>query len=1315
MNDDEPSGSGAAHLVLVIGASAGGLAAIGQFLEALGDAPIAAVVVMHLAPDRRSHLTELLARHTPLEVVVAGDRMRLAPGRIHVAPPGVELEVSGEHLLARPRPPDTRVPRPIDRLLRSMAEPLGERVIGLILSGTGADGALGLRTLQRAGGLTLAQSPDEAEFRGMPQSAARLGGVDRVLPIADLAALIKRWIATPETRQSDAIDVDGALRADPYDAIVSYAGATLHRDLRIYKPTTVRRRILRRMALLGIEHPEDYLVHLGQEPAEAQRLAEQLLVEVTAFFRDRTAFDALDAALADPIEQAGGAEFRVWVPGCATGEEAYSIAMLLAERLGGTDFQIFATDLSLDAVRRARLGRYPAAAVEPVPPALLERWFVTDGDDYLVQATLRNRVTFAQHDLIFDPPFSRMHLVSCRNLLIYLEPAAQLKAFQLMHFALRPGGLLFLGAAENLPPNVTRLFEPIDRPHRLFRPRPDVGGQRVPAMTPRLDRWRPTPRLPVGPSAVHRNTIERLILERAIDAAALVDDSLTVLYTHGRIDQYLRYPQGLATTGLTGALPPAASARVRAAIRAVFDGEQGRLALELPGHGDGRIQVQVVGATQGTDRRVLLCFEPCVDGAEADPGDPVYEAELHRFEQELDQLVEQLQTSNEDLRTSQEELLSMNEELQSSNEELETSKEELQSLNEELTTVNAQLQGKLAELEEANADLSNFVAAGRIPALFLDAGLRIRRFTPETRRLFRLVPGDVGRPLSDIRHELVGVDIDAALNRALETDEVSEREARTRSDEWFRLRIVPYRLNEAQAVTGVMLTLVDVTEQKRQAREAQAFRRRLSFAIEGSAISAFTQDAELRYLEIVNPAGAADAEGLVGVTDDDIDFGPEGDALRDFKRRVLATGTDDRATFRLWLPGEASPRTFDVRARRTPQRPYRLMVVAIDITDAVAREARRHQDTERRISRELSKNYLESLGLLAGGVAHDFNNHLMVMQASVELLRDEAPEIDAELDDFDRAMEASRTLIAQILTFAQPDSARGEALSVGRVVEHTIALIRPVVPLGVELRVQRGEGADTVRGVFSKLQQVITNLVHNAIHAMPEGGVVEVGVYTRLPWVVVDVRDTGVGIPPDRLGRVFEPFFTTRDRGRGSGMGLAVVHGVVRGMGGRVEVDSEVGVGSTFTVHLPLVEGAAESRPALDGRAAAQRGAGQRVAVVDDEEPVARLLERMLRGRGFTVERFTSGPALVRALGAGARFDAVVSDVRMPDLDGPATVRAAREIVPDLKALLLSGYAEVVSGDGPDAPPARQLTKPVTTDQLVEALCAVLAEPPFTP
>lgn len=1279
-------------LVLGIGASAGGLEPLGALLESLATVPAAVVVLMHLAPEQPSRLTELLRSRSSMPAVVVEDGMPLVEGRVHVAPPGAELEVSGGRLRTLPRPEGVRVPAPIDRLFRSMAAELGERAVAVVVSGTGADGAEGLRAIKQAGGMTLVQAPDEARFDGMPRSALKVGGVERALPISRLAHAIVQWIGVWHAQQPAVLADERPSATDPFEAIVAYAGATVRRDMRVYKSSTVRRRILRRMALLGIDAPEDYLLRLGADPEESRRLAEQLLVQVTRFFRDRDAFDALGRALAEAAAgEPSRDEFRAWVAGCSTGEEAYSIAMLLAERFGETGFRVFASDLSADAIEQARSGRFSDTAIDAIPDALRARWFVRVEGTWQVRSSLRHRVTFAHHDMIFDPPFSRMDLVSCRNLLIYLEAAAQLKIFQLMHFALRPEGLLFLGSAENPPATASTLFEAVDRLHRIFRRCP-VSSRRPLALALTADRWGSARQPP--PSESHRSFIERIILDRVVEAAALVDGDLKVVYTHGGIERYLRYPRGSAISGLSGALSPAGGARVRVAIRAALDREVDETTLEIPGHGEERVQVRIIAVED--DDRVLLTFAPAPErGTPTLHDDSAMAAEFQRFEMRLDQLVEQLQTSNEELRASHEELLSMNEELQSSNEELETSKEELQSLNEELTTMNAELQAKLGELEEANADLSNFLTASRIPAIFLDDGLCIRRFTPETRRVFRLAAADLGRPLSDIRHELRDVDLDGLLNEVLRSGAPVERELAAADGRWWHVRVMPYRVKDDSICAGIVLTLGEVTEQRRRTQQAEAYRDRLRFSLEGTPITAFTQDAELRYVEVINALGVA-TRSFVGVSDDALDFGPQGDALRAFKRRVIETGEDDRGRFEVVLPETGERRVFDLRARRDPGDATRLIATSIDVTDAVAEQA----ETERRIRRELSTSYLESLGLLAGGVAHDFNNHLMVMQGVIELIRDDASDDDAELmEDFDRALHASRALIGQILAFVQSDAATDETVSVSDVVRRSVELLAPIVPDGIRIMLDLADTADVVTGAFTQIQQVVTNLTHNAIHAMPAGGMVRIAVAVDGPWIVLEVRDEGIGIEPERLGRIFEPFYTTGERSARSGMGLAVVHGVVRSLGGAIDVESEVGVGSRFFVRLPCSGGAPAEQPT--GAPEPRRSArGERIAVVDDEPDVARVIERVLRRRGLVVFRFDSGERLLEAMAGGARFDALVCDVLMPGLDGPETVARARRMMPGLPAVLLSGYRGERRPEHGDP----MLDKPVSGDELVEAL-----------
>lgn len=849
-------------LVVGVGASAGGLGAFRQLLAALGQpAGMAFLLVQHLDPTHGSALAELLAPSTPMEMVEAEDGAAVRAGVVYVIRPGTDLGVRGGRLVVTAPTARRGARHPIDHLFRSLAREYGPRAAGVVLSGAGSDGSAGVREIKAAGGLTVAQDPVTADQPGMPRSAAGTGAVDLVLPIPDIPAALLRFQSLPPSARAAAAAPPDSGEAPPPPGeppveldeqalahLAASLGAHAHIDLRLYKPGTVKRRVVRRMTLVGDTDVGAYLRRLRDDDAERHALFRDLLIGVTDFFRDPEAFDALRAAVIEPLvrEASEGDTLRAWVPGCATGEEAYSIAIEILEAAAGAGkrlaLQVFATDVDQEALAAARLGLYSASIAERVPAHRLQRYFLSfDEQGYQVRPALRDVVSFAAHDLTKDPPFSRMHLVSCRNVLIYLRAAAQEHALELFHFALLPGGALFLGSSESTGPR-RQLFATLSKEWRVYRKvgvsRPLVvprGGYRAGALR---EDDPPGPRSqPAEPERGARRApaigdlARRVVLAARVPPTVVVAESGAVLFMHGELRPYLRFPDGEPRFDVSALLSPDLSTRTRAAL---YKCRRDRVTVvaysSMNPLRPGRTKITASPGFELGDGAVILSFEE-VDGAPAaapSPDTPAQDALIAQLEKELQatredlrNTVEELETSNEELRSANEESLSMNEELQSANEELEATSEELRSLNEELTTVNAQLREKVEQLEQAHDDLSNFFASTRIATLFLDEKCCIERFTPAAEELLRVDVADEGRFVGDIARELLQSELVEEARQVLSRLGETARELRTRDGRWVARRVLPYR-TEAGRVEGVVVTFVDITDLKRTSEQLAA-------------------------------------------------------------------------------------------------------------------------------------------------------------------------------------------------------------------------------------------------------------------------------------------------------------------------------------------------------------------------------------------------------------------------------------------------------------------------------------------------------------
>jgi len=828
---------------------------------------MAFVLVQHLDPSHPSLLVELLAGHTALAVLQAEDGMTVMPECLYVIPPGAYLAISGGALrLSKPKAPrGARLP--FDFLLQSLAAEYSDRAICVVLSGNGADGTVGLRTVRAAGGLVLAQDPEEAVYRGMPSSAIATGLVDQVVRVATIAdALACRGGGTP-TRIIDLRSDDASASSDPILVIVELLRARNGHDFSPYKRGTLERRIEHRMMLAhGAPGPhgnnasvnrraseggpsvsrESYLARLRTDATELDLLAKDLLIHVTSFFRDPAAYDALVKHVIPSLLQRRPADqpVRIWVAGCSTGEEVYSLIILFHEAVeaAGDDgknadlkLQVFASDIDAAAVATAREGLYPPAITSDMSAGRLARFFTKEDEiGYRVLPDLRASAVFAVQDLLTDPPFSRIDLISCRNLMIYLGPEAQAKAVSLFHFALKTGGALLLGSAETVGETDHR-FEMIDKGARLYRHigrrRPgDLSFVAAATDTPRAGRLS---RLADPARILSRRTVQaelcrQVVLDQHAPAAVLCNAQHECLYSLGPIDRFLRVAPGHVTPDVLAMARGVLRARLRSALIQVAHGDS---QVTLPGGRslqDGRampFNIVVQPLTSDGEKLLLICFVDAPALAQSPPTAPSsrdasriaeLERELDAARAELEAGARSLQASVEEQRVIDEEALSVNEEYQSTNEELLTSKEELQSLNEELTALNSQLHETLERQRTTANDLQNILYSTDVATLFLDRNLKIRFFTPTTQALFKVIPGDVGRPLADLHSLAADTDLPADTKSVLASLDPIEREVETAGGTWFRRRILPYR-TETHDVEGVVITFTDITRRKQAA------------------------------------------------------------------------------------------------------------------------------------------------------------------------------------------------------------------------------------------------------------------------------------------------------------------------------------------------------------------------------------------------------------------------------------------------------------------------------------------------------------------
>jgi len=869
-NEKTPAG----FPIIGIGASAGGLAAFEGFFSGMpadSDPGMAFVLVQHLAPDHKSILTDLIRRYTRMQVFEVEDGMTVLPNCAYIIPPNCDMAfINGTLQLMEPAAP--RGQRlPIDFFFRSLAQDLRERAIGIVLSGTGSDGTLGVRAIKGEGGMVMAQSPASTEYDGMPRSAIGTGLVDYELPPAEMPAQIIAYVAHNRDMLHQTGTVHAPKNENTLKKIFILLRAQTGHDFSQYKLSTINRRIERRMAVNQISMIDEYVKYLQQTPSEVEALFRDMLIGVTNFFRDPAAFKIMEEQIIPKLFVGRDEEsaIRIWVPGCSTGEEAYSLAILLAERQEAMKrsfkVQVFATDIDSQAIAAARAGIYPASISTDISQERLKRFFSSEsnGSAYRIHKAIRDMLVFSEQNVIKDPPFSKLGLISCRNLLIYMGGDLQKKLIPLFHYALNPNGYLFLGTSETIG-EFDDLFTVQDRKQKIYGRKDDYHsakranpGRFLSPMTA-IDVTLPQDKkkIPGFKKLPLRELAEQALLKHVALAGALVSGNGDILYIHGRTGMYLE-----ATTGEVGIINILKMAReglkrdlTTALHKAVGTKDVVRQnGVRIKTNGDFTTinltirPVAATGAGSGAPAYkteaplYLVILEEAPESRQTSPGgydlalaardaypsehtrqgvnaaDRIaqLQQELRAKEEYLQTANEELETSNEELKSSNEEMQSVNEELQSTNEELETSKEELQSVNEELATVNAELQTKVGDLSKANNDMNNLLAGTGIATIFVDHKLNILRFTPTATRIINLIQSDLGRPVAHIASNLKGydcliTDVQAVLDNLIP----QEREVQTIENKWYNMRIQPYRTTD-NVIEGAVITFIDITDRKK--------------------------------------------------------------------------------------------------------------------------------------------------------------------------------------------------------------------------------------------------------------------------------------------------------------------------------------------------------------------------------------------------------------------------------------------------------------------------------------------------------------------
>jgi two-component system CheB/CheR fusion protein len=1302
--------------VVGIGASAGGLEALERLFQSMpSDTGMAFVVVQHLSPDFKSLMNELLARWTDMPVHVVEDRMPVAANQIFLMPPQKEMIISDGKLLLTAREPSDELRLPIDQFFRSLARDAGEHSIAVVLSGTGSDGSRGIRDVHEAGGHVIVQSDETAKFNGMPKSAIETGVVDAILAPGEIPSELLLKINHPSP--TGAPEESSSVLTPVFRLLREKFGI----DFTYYKPSTVGRRLERRVQLSRAHTLEDYVEQLFADGEELDALYRDLLIGVTSFFRDPGAFQVLqNEVIPQQLKNLSeGDEFRVWAAGCATGEEAYSLAILVDEQIRQTGKQIsakiFATDVHARSLELAATGLYHEDSLAAVTAERLHKYFSRTADGFRVSPELRNMVVFAPHNIIRDAPFTRLNLISCRNLLIYLVPGAQQKALSLFHFGLKTGGALLLGPSES-PGELSDEFESIDPHWKLFRKRRDV---RLPADL----------RLPLsaGPARsvsplgipVNRRTESPLaevfehLLDEKLPPSVLVDERLEIAHTFGDASQFLRLRKGIPSLGLLDMLSDPLRMAVGAAIHrarherrpikfsSVQTGTEGSSSEAVD------ISVTPVAGTRRSGIHTLICFETAKLPDSLTAHEPSSLAEATRdhvesLEAELRFTKENLQATVEELETSNEELQATNEELLASNEELQSTNEELHSVNEELYTVNAEYQDKIQEQAELTQDMNNLLKSTDVHTIFLDGELCIRKFTPKMGEVFNLIESDIGRRIHGFVHTLRSDDLPAKLLRVLESGIPHEEEVQNNQSDYFFMRILPYHGDQPRS--GVVMTLIDMTALK-------AVETQFSNAIEVSPNGLLMVDSEGR-ITLANSKTQKmfgySSEELIGQPLELLMAERERDSHLRFRKEyfhqpyVIQRMGPSSIVWGQRKDGTRLPLDVRVNPITTPSG-IQAIASLVDMSDHQSLQESLQTQVQQRdhflatLSHEL-RNPMAAI-LTAASLLREVSNDSPEVQKPCAVIRRQASQIATLLDDL---LDVSRVTQGKIKMRVKPidlvDVCRESLEAVEPLVakhQHHVILDLPDDSMWIE--------ADRVRIV-----QTVENLLTNAIKYTPDGGNIELQLSSEGNLATLQVRDDGCGMSRDLQKSVFDMFVQsdqTLDRSEGGmGVGLTLVRTLVELHQGTIDAFSEgPNQGSEFVVRLPLTTKRPEpeetSQPPLTPE-------DLRLVLVEDNDDTREMLTELLSRSGYNVVATAEDGLKGCDMIIQHQPDAALLDVGLPKLDGFQIARRVREqLGSDIKLVALTGYGRDEDHEAVlEAGFNEHLVKPINLGQLAAVL-----------
>jgi two-component system, chemotaxis family, CheB/CheR fusion protein len=1218
--------------VVGIGASAGGLEAFRQLLSHLPtDTGMGFVFIQHLDPKQKSLLSEILARETSMPVVEVQNGTAVEPNCVYVIPPNAKMAIAQGLLKLTTRDKTRGVAMPIDAFFLSLAEDRGSKAIAVVLSGGESDGARGLEAVKEAGGITFAQCEASAKVSSMPNTAVATGQVDFVLTPPDIAAELANishhpYVVHPTPARAIAALSEGETALQAIFAMLQRLTGV---DFTLYKHATLKRRILRRMVVHRLENLEDYVVYLRKHSTEVQALHEDMLINVTSFFRDPVEFDILKSKVFPTIaDKAHEVPIRIWVAGCSTGEEAYSIAICLLEFLDNRPIRppilIYATDISDWAIERARTGFYTQSLVADISPERLRRFFVSVEGGYQIGKSVRELCIFAKQDLCSDPPFSKLDLISCRNVLIYLGAALQKKILPTFHYGLNPWGFLMLGTSETTG-ELSDLFAPVHKKHKIYSRKLVPARLSLDLIANTYPTESPNPVSRYNAAAWSdldlQKEADQIVLDWYAPVGVVINNDLEILHFRGQTSPYLESASGRASHNLLKMAKEDLKLELRTAI---YQAKQQELSVRKEGvqirenEQIRPISLEVIPlkARSAGEHYFLVLFEEATSAissqstgahsardqfAGAKETEPWREKQTHDNYQEIARLnqelantkeylrsiIEEQETTNQDLRAANEEILSSNEEFQSSNEELETAKEEIQATNEELNTINDELHLRNLELTQVSSDLQNFISSTNIPILMLGSDLRIRRFTARAQSILHLIPEDVGRPFRDIRSTLNVPDLESQILEVMNTLAIKEQEVQDQEGHWYHLRIRPYRTIDNR-IDGAMLMLMDIDALKRGMEQLEYSRNYAQAIVETVREPLIVLDSNLQVLT-ANQSFYQTFQVAAAETEQQVIFElgngqwniPQ---LRQLLIEILPDHTQLQ-DFEVEHDFEQIGHKIMLLNARTMDQAEggKSILLAIeDITERKQLEAElTYTVTQEQSARSAAEAANRAKDDFLAMVSHELRNPITAILGWAQLLRttqfDEAETTHA-LETIEQSARAQNQLIEDLLDIASITSGKlrlnTRPLQLASVIEAAIAIAQvSATAKQIQIESSLKTSSETILGDPDRLQQVFWNLLTNAVKFAPTEGRVKVTLTYLDAQAKITVSDTGRGISADFLPYVFDRWsqadaYEARSE-PGLGLGLSIVRSLVELHDGTVEAESPgEGQGATFTVWL---------------------------------------------------------------------------------------------------------------------------------------------------